>query len=237
MVWPSWKTVVRRTSPRARGGPRDAWRRRRIQFLPHQEPRSARRRRCRGHQRLGAGRRESVGCRNGGQVDRYHHVEAGVNSRLDELQAAVLRARLPFLRAWTDERRRLAAVYRASLARAPVTLPVELDSGHVYHLFVVRVGRGGPNDCRRAELQNWLRTEGIETFVHYPVPIPQQAAFAAAGPADCPQAAAACQELLSLPLYPGLNDSDVAVVAAALARFHGWTIHQWRERTNPECER
>ena len=76
--------------------------------------------------------------RNGGQTDRYHHVEPGVNSRLDELQAAILRARLPRLRAWTERRRVLAARYRAALAGAPVVVPPECDPGHVYHLFVVR---------------------------------------------------------------------------------------------------
>src|SRR5262249_20397429 len=79
--------------------------------------------------------------RNGGQTDRYRHQEAGVNSRLDELQAAVLRARLAYLGAWTDRRRAIATRYRRAIAAvgAPdVTLPPERDAGHVYHLFVVR---------------------------------------------------------------------------------------------------
>jgi dTDP-4-amino-4,6-dideoxygalactose transaminase len=85
--------------------------------------------------------------RNGGQTDRYQHVEAGVNSRLDELQAAVLRARLPGLSRRTTARRALAAEYRAGLASSNrVTVPPEIDPGHVYHLFPVRT-------ARRAELQ------------------------------------------------------------------------------------
>ena len=76
--------------------------------------------------------------RNGGQTDRYHHREAGINSRLDEMQAAVLRARLPRLRGWTERRRALAVRYRSRLAGAPVDVLPECDAGHVYHLFVVQ---------------------------------------------------------------------------------------------------
>ena len=75
--------------------------------------------------------------RNGGQTDRYHHVEFGVNSRMDELQAAVLRARLPLLPGWTARRRELASAYRAQLAGARVAVPPACDPGHVYHLFPV----------------------------------------------------------------------------------------------------
>jgi dTDP-3-amino-3,4,6-trideoxy-alpha-D-glucose transaminase len=150
--------------------------------------------------------------RNGGQTDRYHHELAGVNSRLDELQAAVLRARLPYLARWTDERRALARAYRAQLAGALVTVPPELDAGHVYHLFVVR-------STRRDRLQEHLRERGIDTLVHYPVPIPRQPALAASRPGDCPRAAAACAELVSLPLRPGLSTQDLARVTSAVRDF------------------
>jgi dTDP-3-amino-3,4,6-trideoxy-alpha-D-glucose transaminase len=109
--------------------------------------------------------------RNGGQSDRYHHLEPGINSRLDDIQAAVLRARLPRLQAWTDRRRALAARYRAALAGAAVALLPERDHGHVYHLFVVTTGE-------RAALQAHLAAHGIETLIHYPVPIPRQPALA-----------------------------------------------------------
>lgn len=158
--------------------------------------------------------------RNGGQVDRYHHQEPGVNSRLDEMQAAILRARLPFLREWTARRRAAAARYRTALAGAPVTLIDEADSGHVYHLFVVRSGRCAGRD-RRAALQRHLATRGVETLVHYPVPIPRQPALAAMAPADCAQAAAACEEVVSLPLHPQLADAELAAVAAAVCEFKG----------------
>jgi dTDP-4-amino-4,6-dideoxygalactose transaminase len=144
--------------------------------------------------------------RNGGQSDRYRHVEAGVNSRLDELQAAVLRARLLRLRHQTDVRRVLAADYRLYLAGAPVKVPMEMDRGHVYHLFPVRT----PD---RQALQSRLREAGVETLVHYPTAVPQQPAFASADPAECPNAIHAADEVLSLPLYPGLARESVQLVA------------------------
>jgi len=150
--------------------------------------------------------------RNGGQSDRYHHVEFGINSRLDEMQAAILRARLPYLADWTARRRAIAAAYRSALVDAPVRVPREFDPGHVYHLFVVRTSE-------REKLQRHLAGDGIETLVHYPVPIPRQAALASQDPADCPAANRACDEVLSLPLHPGLATSDIATVAASLCRF------------------
>ena len=151
--------------------------------------------------------------RNGGQTDRYRHAEAGINSRLDEMQAAVLRARLPFLAGWTARRRVLAQRYRAALAGAGpaiATLP-EKDAGHVYHLFVVRARE-------RGELQARLAADGIETLIHYPIPIPRQPALADTRPADCPVADRACEEVLSLPLHPGLSDEDADAVAASVVK-------------------
>jgi dTDP-3-amino-3,4,6-trideoxy-alpha-D-glucose transaminase len=150
--------------------------------------------------------------RNGGQSDRYHHAVAGVNSRLDELQAAILRARLPFLRGWTARRRQLAAIYRDRLAGAPVRVPPQLDAGHVYHLFVVRTRR-------RDALQQHLRAHGVDTLVHYPIPIPRQPALAALDARACPHGEAACREVVSLPLHPALADDDLDAVAAAVRGF------------------
>jgi dTDP-3-amino-3,4,6-trideoxy-alpha-D-glucose transaminase len=149
--------------------------------------------------------------RNGGQRDRYRHVEAGVNSRLDELQAAVLRARLPLLLAWTARRRHLASQYRGQLPGG-VSPIVERDPGHVYHLFPVRL----PD---RDGLSAHLSQEGIGTLIHYPVPLSAQQAFAAYEPAECPNASAASAELLSLPLHPRLTDADVARVARSVCAF------------------
>jgi dTDP-4-amino-4,6-dideoxygalactose transaminase len=150
--------------------------------------------------------------RNGGQTDRYHHVEPGVNTRLDELQAAILRARLAYLRDWTARRRALAACYRRELKSATVTAVPALDGGHVYHLFVVRA----PD---RNRLQQHLHAGGIETFIHYPVPIPRQPAFGDQRPADCPIADRVCGEVLSLPLYPDLEEEIVVRIAETVNRF------------------
>ena len=170
--------------------------------------------------------------RNGGQIDRYHHGEPGINSRLDELQAAILRARLPFLGPWTARRRALAARYRAALAAGrpgdagSVDVPAETDPGHVYHLFVVKVPgalrrAGGavrllPDQSARDDLQAQLAADGIETLIHYPVPITRQPALAGEQPADCPIAAQVCGQILSLPLHPGLRDEDADAVVAAI---------------------
>jgi dTDP-4-amino-4,6-dideoxygalactose transaminase len=150
--------------------------------------------------------------RNGGQTDRYHHQDAGINSRLDEMQAAILRARLPFLDRWTARRRHLAALYRSRLGDTPVSVLAECDPGHVYHLFVVR-------SSARCDLQGHLAARGIETLIHYPVPIPRQPALSAANPDDCPIAARACDEVISLPLNPGMSEHDVGEVAEAIGAF------------------
>ncbi len=152
--------------------------------------------------------------RNGGQTDRYRHAEMGVNSRLDDLQAAILGARLSWLPGWTSARRTRAAWYRAALAGAPVTVPPECDSGHVYHLFPVLTPA-------RNRLQAFLKAEGIETLIHYPVPIPRQPALASQAPAVCPVADRVCDQVLSLPLSPALSPDEVAAVAEAVGRFGG----------------
>ena len=150
--------------------------------------------------------------RNGGQTDRYHHGELGVNSRLDEIQAAILSARLPLLPGWTAARRAHAAAYRTLLDGAGLEIPPECDAGHVYHLFPVL-------SPLRDQLQGALRAEGIETLIHYPVPIPRQPALEAQAPAVCPAADRVCAQVLSLPLYPGMPDADVHMVAATIRRL------------------
>lgn len=150
--------------------------------------------------------------RNGGQSSRYRHESFGVNSRLDELQAAVLRERLARLPEATSRRRRLGRLYRQALAdHRAIAVPPELDPGHVYHLFPVRA-------TGRDAVQAALLAEGVETLVHYPIPIPRQPALAAAAPAACPVADRVCAEVFSLPLYPALPEASVARVADALAR-------------------
>ena len=150
--------------------------------------------------------------RNGGQTKRYHHDEFGVNTRLDEMQAAILRERLTFLPAWTAKRRELARTYREGLHGAKVTVPVECDPGHVYHLFPILV----PD---RDRFQAHLSGRGIETLVHYPIPIPNQPALADVHPGRCPIADRVCEELVSLPMYPALSLAAAREVAAAVREY------------------
>jgi dTDP-3-amino-3,4,6-trideoxy-alpha-D-glucose transaminase len=147
--------------------------------------------------------------RNGGQTDRYHHAEFGVNSRLDEMQAAILHARLAWLPKWTARRRELAAAYRGALAGTDVVVPPERDPGHVYHLFPVLCER-------RAEIRERLQARGVETLIHYPIPIPRQPALAGERPADCPVADRVCDQVLSLPLHQGMTRDTVRTIVEAL---------------------
>ena len=145
--------------------------------------------------------------RNGGQSDRYRHAEFGVNSRLDEMQAAILRARLGWLPGWTATRRQLAADYRAALDGADIVVPPELDAGHVYHLFPVL-------SDRRDAVRERLQARGVETLIHYPVPIPRQPALAGERPAECPVADRVCDQVFSLPLHQGMTRDTVRTIAA-----------------------
>jgi dTDP-3-amino-3,4,6-trideoxy-alpha-D-glucose transaminase len=150
--------------------------------------------------------------RNGGQSDRYRHEVVGLNSRLDELQAAILRVGLRHLEAWTARRRALAAVYFQELQGAKVRLPQEQPyATAVYHLFVIR-------HPRRDELMARLKERGIETLIHYPIPLHLQPAFAHLGgrAGHFPVAEAAARAILSLPLHPGMTDEQARLVAAAV---------------------
>ncbi|WP_415910837.1 DegT/DnrJ/EryC1/StrS family aminotransferase [Oleiharenicola sp. Vm1] len=139
---------------------------------------------------------------------RYVSDEHGRNSRLDELQAAILRARLPRLAAENASRGQLAARYAALLAGAPLQLPVVAPGRtHVWHQFVVRTPR---RDALRATLEE----QGIFCGVLYPVPVYRQPGYAAE--VGRPQTERACAEVLSLPLHPGIAPADVERVAAAV---------------------
>jgi dTDP-4-amino-4,6-dideoxygalactose transaminase len=154
--------------------------------------------------------------RNGGQTAKYLHAEFGVNSRLDEMQAAILRERLTLLPSWTARRRALGARYRAALAgvsAGQLVVPPEFDAGHVYHLFPVLTPA-------RDAMQKHLLASGIETLIHFPIPIPRQKALASEQPAQCPVADRVCNEVYSLPLYPSLPDAAVDRVADAIKRFN-----------------
>jgi dTDP-4-amino-4,6-dideoxygalactose transaminase len=148
--------------------------------------------------------------RNGGQADRYTHAEAGVNSRLDELQAAVLRVFLQQLPAMNARRRAIAARYREGLGNLPnLALPVTPDDGRVsvFHLFVVR-------HPERDRLRVALAERGVQAVVHYPVPAHLQPAFSPPR-ASLPVTERLAREVLSLPIHPELSDEQVSHVIAA----------------------
>lgn len=152
--------------------------------------------------------------RNYGQTQKYHHAIRGFNSRLDELQAAVLATKLPHLEQWTEARRRVAAAYQAGIGPG-VGKPFEqAGARHVYHLYVIRSGR-------RDALQKWLRERGVETQVHYPVPIHLQEAYRDLGlpRGSLPATERSCGEVLSLPIFPELSDSQVAHVIDSVNSF------------------
>jgi dTDP-4-amino-4,6-dideoxygalactose transaminase len=148
-----------------------------------------------------------------GWKERYVSSMVGVNSRLDEVQAAILRARLPHLDAGNAQRREIAAAYDAALAGGPIAPPARREgTEHVFHQYVIRT----PD---RAAVQARLREQGIGTGIHYPVPVHLQAAYEGRtplGPAGCAETARAAQEVLSLPMYPELTGEQVERVCAAL---------------------
>lgn len=148
-----------------------------------------------------------------GWRDRYVSDLAGVNSRLDELQAAILRVKLAHLDAANERRRAIATAYDEALAATPFAPPVRRPGAtHVFHQYVIRC----PD---RAGVQARLRAQGVGTGVHYPVPVHLQPAYRgriALGPSGCRETERAAAEVLSLPMFPELTDAQVARVSAAL---------------------
>jgi dTDP-4-amino-4,6-dideoxygalactose transaminase len=152
-----------------------------------------------------------------GWRERYVSDVAGWNTRLDELQAAILRVKLRTLDADNAQRRRLASRYDEWLAASPVILPVEMPYGqHVYHLYVVRAER-------RAALQVFLKERGIGSLIHYPVPVHLQPAYRGrlGDVGSLPETERAAREVLSLPMVPELTEAEVRQVADAVREFPG----------------
>ncbi len=146
----------------------------------------------------------------------YHHTRIGHNCRLDEIQAAVLGVKLPRLAAWTAARRRVAAIYNSGLAGLPLQLPPlgTSDNMPVFHLYTVRTKR-------RDALAEHLRLNGIGAGIYYPTPLHLQPAYAGLGikTGSLPVSESASQEVLSLPMYAELSDSDAGRVVETVRRF------------------
>jgi dTDP-4-amino-4,6-dideoxygalactose transaminase len=159
--------------------------------------------------------------RNYGSSQKYVHIEPGTNSRLDTLQAAVLHQKLPYLSQWNSDRLTIAKEYDIELA--PLTsagiMPMENQSGtgHIYHLYVIKIDDSCP--LQRQQLQEKLTTAGIQTGIHYPIPCHLQPAFSYLGyqQGDFPQSEKLSQQILSLPMYPGLKTSEIKEVVNAIA--------------------
>lgn len=144
--------------------------------------------------------------RNYGQSDRYHHETVGLNSRLDELQAALLQVRLAWLDSWTDRRRQIAARYRHGIHH-PLLQPladVSDPASHVHHLYVVLTPK-------RDQVRSLLEQQGVSTLIHYPLPCTQQSALGAhrVAPEGIPHALKHCDRCFSLPIHPFLSDDEV----------------------------
>jgi dTDP-4-amino-4,6-dideoxygalactose transaminase len=150
--------------------------------------------------------------RNCGARAKYHHEEVGHNSRLDTLQAAILRAKLNHLDAWNEARRRIAGEYDAALSRVPGVDLTRHAPGSVYHLYVVRL-------AERDAVLKALNAKGIGAGIHYPFALHELEAYASLGyrPGDFPVAEDWARRCLSLPIYPELESAGVAACIAALA--------------------
>jgi dTDP-4-amino-4,6-dideoxygalactose transaminase len=168
--------------------------------------------------------------RNHGSRRRYYHEEIGWNSRLDAVQAAILRVKLPHVDDWNQRRRIAACRYHGLLsaaglvqaeaqtvnAKAPVALLASYpDAHHIYHQFVVRA-------WRRDELRSFLTERGIGSEIYYPVPLHLQECFAYLGyrAGDLPESERAAKEVLALPMFPELREDEQQRVVAAMAEFY-----------------
>lgn len=143
--------------------------------------------------------------RNYGQEKRYHHSIKGFNSRLDELQAAILNVKLSYLDSWNQRRREIAQLYHQAFAQIGMTVPFQSPPCyHVYHLYVIVVPE-------RDRFQELLAKEGISTLIHYPIPIHQQTAYQECGNQSkyLPITEKLARQIISIPLYPELTDEEV----------------------------
>lgn len=181
-----------------------------LQLLSRKKPWCLRGRRSSGHARSGIGEKLSL-LRNYGQEVKYVHKSKGYNSRLDTVQAAVLRVKLPHLARWNEQRRAAARRYAELLATANLRLPkFAAWATPVWHLYVVET-------ADRAGLQKQLDAAGIQHGIHYPIPVHRQEAYAelGLGAGRFPVAERFAERILSLPMFPEITKEELQRVAAA----------------------
>ncbi len=155
--------------------------------------------------------------RNYGQSKRYHHNVIGINSRFDEIQAAIMQCRLPYLKEWNERRKQIADRYTKGLAnlsglvKTPFTHP---DNDHVFHLYVIQIEE-------REELQSYLSDKGIQALIHYPIPAHLQEAYSYLGyrKGTLPVTEHITKRILSLPMYPELSDEQIDFVINTIQNF------------------
>jgi dTDP-4-amino-4,6-dideoxygalactose transaminase len=146
--------------------------------------------------------------RNYGQSEKYYYDFVGVNSRLDELQAAILRTKLRYLDEWNEKRRKLAKLYSELLENSGVMAPIEKEyAKHVYHLYVIQ-------HKQRNKLQQHLLSQGIQSLIHYPIPVHSQKAYDRSD--KLPITEKIVDEILSLPINPWLKESDVVEISETI---------------------
>lgn len=153
---------------------------------------------------------------NYGSDYKYHHIYKGTNSRLDEMQAAFLRVKLPYLDRWNAARREIAKMYFDKIKNPSIDLPMEPDDqyGHIYHVFAIRCNK-------RDELEKYLQEKGIITVKHYPVPMHLQGAYEDLhiSEGSLPIAEEISKTILSLPMYYGMTEEQVTFVSECLNSF------------------
>ncbi len=150
-----------------------------------------------------------------GEREKYQHVLKGHNSRLDEIQAAILRVKLKYLDQWNEVRRRKAKFYTKMLSPLGVVCPSEKKGiRHVYHLYTIKTRE-------RDSLRAFLKKKGIETLIHYPIPIPLQKAYQELGyrRGDLPVTDQWSQKILSLPIFPEIRECEMEEVAEGIRSF------------------
>ena len=152
--------------------------------------------------------------RNYGETKRFTHIIKGYNSRLDEIQAAILRIKLKYLEKWNQKRKKIAQLYDQLLTGIVFTPQEDKDSKHVYHLYVIKTER-------RNELQEFLYSKNIGTNIHYPIPVHLQKGYSDLGykKGEFPKSEKNAKEILSLPIFPELGESEILYICNNIRKF------------------
>lgn len=148
--------------------------------------------------------------RNYGQCEKYYHDFVGINSRLDEIEASILHEKLKYLDKWNKRREEIAKLYNKLLKDCNINTPIKNKNvKHVNHLYVIKSNN-------RDFLQNYLYKNGIQTQIHYPIPVHQQKAYSQFNSLKLPVTEKICKEILSLPIYPSIKKEDIVKISETI---------------------